>query len=105
MATTDAFIEREPQSIEAAVRAIAKTQQALRADPLVAQEVGRRKFPAEAAELIATIVKRDAPFYNPVISEDAVTGLNRFAQAIGHLQGPVPYEKVVAVRFRDLWRS
>jgi hypothetical protein len=33
-----------------------------------------------------------------------VAGLNRFAQSIGHLTGPVPYEQVVAVRFRDLWR-
>ena len=105
MATTDVFIEREPECIAAAVRAIVKTQRALRDDPSLAQEVGRRKFPKEAAELIATLVKRDAPFYDPVISEEAVTGLNRFAQAVGHLPGPVPYEQVVAVRFRDLWRS
>jgi len=70
----------------------------------LAAEVGRRKFPAEAAELITTIVARDAPFYDPVISEEAVAGLNRFAQSIGHLPGPVPYEQVVAVRFRELWR-
>jgi NitT/TauT family transport system substrate-binding protein len=105
MATTDAFIEREPQSIEAAVRAIVKAQKALRADPSVAEEVGRRKFPREAAELIATIVKRDAPFYDPVISQQAVAGLNRFAQAVGHLTGPASYEQMVAVRFQDLWRA
>jgi ABC-type nitrate/sulfonate/bicarbonate transport system substrate-binding protein len=105
LATTEAQIERDAESVAAAVRAIAKTQKALRADPTLAAEVGRCKFPQEAAELITTIVQRDSPFYDPVIYEDAVAGLNRFAQSIGHLPGPVPYEQVVAVRFRDLWRS
>jgi ABC-type nitrate/sulfonate/bicarbonate transport system substrate-binding protein len=105
LATTDRLIERDPECIAAAVRAIVKAQKALRAEPARAAEVGRRLFPPEAAALIATVVERDAPFYDPVISEEAVAGLNRFTQAIGHLPAPVPYEQVVAVRFRDLWRS
>jgi ABC-type nitrate/sulfonate/bicarbonate transport system substrate-binding protein len=105
LATTDAQIGRNAESVAAAVTAIVKTQKALRADPALAAEVGRRKFPKEAAELITTIVERDLPFYDPVIYEEAVGGLNRFAQSIGHLPGPVPYEQVVAVEFRDLWRS
>jgi NitT/TauT family transport system substrate-binding protein len=104
-ATTEAQIERDPESVGAAVRAIVKTQKALRADPTLAAEVGRRKFPKEAAELITRIVERDLPFYDPVIYEEAIAGLNRFAQSIGHLPCPVPYEQVVAVRFRDFWRS
>jgi NitT/TauT family transport system substrate-binding protein len=103
LATTEAQIECDAESVGAAVRAIVKTQKALRADPKLAAEVGRRKFPQEAAELITTIVERDLPFYDPVIYEEAIAGLNRFAQSIGHLPGPVPYEQVVAVRFRDLW--
>ncbi len=103
MVTTDDFIEREPQTIAAAVRAIVKAQRALRADPKLAVDVGRRKFPADAAALIARVVERDAPFYDPVISEEAVTSLNRFAQTVGHLSGPVPYEHVVAEGFRHLW--
>jgi ABC-type nitrate/sulfonate/bicarbonate transport system substrate-binding protein len=105
MASTDAFIEREPETIAAAVRAIVKAQTALRADPKLAVEVGRRKFPPDAAVLIARVVERDAPFYDPVISEEAVMSLNRFAQTVGHISGPVPYEQVVAVRFRELWRA
>ena len=105
LATTEAQIERDSESVGAAVRAIVKTQKALRGDPTLAAEVGRRKFPKEAAELITMIVERDLPFYDPVIYEDAVAGLNRFAQSIGHLCRPVPYEQVVAVQFRDLWRS
>lgn len=105
LATTETQIERDSESVAAAVRAIVKAQKALRADPTLAAEVGRHKFPPEAAELIVTIVQRDILFYDPVIYEEAIAGLNRFAQAIGHLSAPVPYEQVVAVRFRDLWRS
>ena len=105
LVTTDALIARDPERVAATVRAIVKTQRALRAEPARATEVGRRRFSSEAAELIATLVERDLPFYNPIISEEAVAGLNRFAQSVGLLPGPVPYEQVVAVQFRDLWRS
>jgi len=103
MATTDNFVAREPEVIAAAVRAIVKAQKALRNDPSLAQDVGRRKFPKDAAELIARVVERDVPFYNPVINEEAVAKMNRFAQSVGHLSGPVPYANVVAIRFRELW--
>jgi ABC-type nitrate/sulfonate/bicarbonate transport system substrate-binding protein len=105
MATTDAFIEREPQTMAAAVRAIVKAQKALRDDPSLARAVGRRKFPTEAAELIANVVARDVAFYDPAISEEMVLKMNRFAQSVGQLSAPVTYEDVVAVRYRDLWRS
>jgi NitT/TauT family transport system substrate-binding protein len=104
LAVLERFIESDSDSVAAAVRAIVKAQKILRADPQLAAEVGRRKFPREAATLIATIVERDAPFYDPVIYEEAVATLNRFAHSVGHLPGPVPYEQVVAVRYRELWR-
>ena len=103
LATTDGFIAREPEAIEAAVRAIVKAQQALRADPALARAVGERKYPPESAALIAAIVERDAPFYDPVISETAVRHLNAFAQSVGQLSGPVPYDQVVATRCCHLW--
>jgi hypothetical protein len=65
--------------------------------------VGRRWFPAAEAELIAELVRRDAPYYDAAISEDAVAGANAFAQQAGLLSGPVPYEQVVATQFRQLW--
>jgi ABC-type nitrate/sulfonate/bicarbonate transport system substrate-binding protein len=103
LAVLERFIESDPESVAAAVRAIVNAQKMLRADPKLAAEVGRRKFPPEAAALIAAIVERDAPFYDPVIYEEAVAALNRFAQSVGHLPVPVPYEQVVAVRYRELW--
>jgi NitT/TauT family transport system substrate-binding protein len=104
LVTTDALIDRDPERIAATVRAIVKTHKALRADPTRAAEVEKRRFPPDAAELIAAIIERDLPFYDAAISEDAVNGLNRFAQSIGLLAEPVSYEQVVAVQFRDLWR-
>ena len=105
MAVTDAFIEREPDTIGAAVRAIVKAQKALRLNPGLAGEVGQRKFPPDAAALIARVVERDAPFYDPYIDEADVEGINRFARSVGHLSGPVDYEQVAAVRYRELWRT
>jgi ABC-type nitrate/sulfonate/bicarbonate transport system substrate-binding protein len=103
MAVTDAFIEREPDAVGAAVRAIVKTQDALRRDPGLAEEVGRRKFPANAAALITDVVSRDVVFYDPYIYREDIAGINQFAQSIGHLSGPVAYEQVAAVRYRELW--
>jgi NitT/TauT family transport system substrate-binding protein len=105
MATTDVFIQSEPAAIAAGVKAIVKAQKVLRNDPSLAREVGQRKFPKDAAELIAKVVERDVEFYDPVITEDAIEKINRFAYSVGHLSGPVPYEQVVAVRYRDLWRG
>jgi len=105
MATTDVFIAREPDAVGAAVRAIVKAQKALRADPSLAREVGQRKFPPDAIRLIANVVARDAAFYNPVISEEMIVKMNRFARTIGHLSQPVAYDQVVGIGYRDLWSA
>jgi NitT/TauT family transport system substrate-binding protein len=104
MAATDAFIEREPETVAAAVRAIVKAQQALRGNPSLAEEVGRHKFPPDAAALIGRIVARDVQFYDPYIDEQSVEAINRFARSVGHLSKPVAYEQVAAIRYRDLWQ-
>jgi ABC-type nitrate/sulfonate/bicarbonate transport system substrate-binding protein len=103
LSTTDALIARDPASVSAAVRAIVKAQRVLKKDPARATEVGRRRFPPPAAELIATLVERDLPFYDPTISEAAVAATNRFAQALGLLTAPVGYDDVVAKGVRGLW--
>ena len=105
LSTTDALIGRDPERVAAAVRAIVKAQRLLKENPARATEVGRRRFPPAAADIIAAVVERDLPFDDPSISESAVSAMNRFAQAIGMLEGPVAYESVVATRFRNLWTS
>ena len=103
--TTETLIARQPEQVAAAVRAIVKTQQALRADPHQATIVGQRRFPPDAAEMIAALVERDLPFYDPAISAAAVAGLERFTMAMGLLTVPVPYEQVVATQFQPLWHG
>jgi ABC-type nitrate/sulfonate/bicarbonate transport system substrate-binding protein len=103
IATTDRLIERSPEVAAAAVRAVMKTQAALKQNPERATEVGRKLFPASEAALIADIIRRDLPYYDPSISEDFVAGMNQFARDVGILKGQVPYERVVATRFSPLW--
>ena len=103
LVTTEGTIEQDPESVAAAVRAIVEVQKALRADPARATEVGLRLFPPTEAGFIAELVERDLPHYDPSISEHVVTSMNRFAQDIGLLSGPVPYDQVVATRFCELW--
>ena len=103
LVSTDDYIAREPEEIDAAVRAIVKVQEALQAEPSLARKVGEGLFPPEAANLIATIVERDADFYDPAMPEETVRRMNEFAQSVGQLSGPVPYEQVIAARCVKLW--
>jgi len=100
---TDALIARATDKVAAAVRAIVAAQRMLRKDPARATEVGHRRFPPAAAEMIAELVARDLPFYDPVVHEDAVRATNEFARALELLSAPVAYEHVVDTRFRPLW--
>jgi NitT/TauT family transport system substrate-binding protein len=104
LATTDALIARAPERVAAAVRAVVRAQRALTADPARATEVGRRRFPPDAADLIAAVVERDRSFYDPVIPQVAVSSLNAFTRAVGMLASPAAYEDIVATRFGGLWR-
>jgi ABC-type nitrate/sulfonate/bicarbonate transport system substrate-binding protein len=103
LVATDTLIAQSPDTVAAAVRAVVRAQDALRRDPGLAADIGQRRFPAEAADVIATLVARDVSFYDPAIPESAVTALNDFARATGLLDGAVPYEQVVAPAFRALW--
>src|SRR6202035_4425563 len=68
LTTTERLIEEQPQIAAGAVRAIAKTQKALKADPSLATAIGERLFPPDEAPLIAGLIARDAPFYDASIS-------------------------------------
>lgn len=103
LAATDRLIEQSPAKAAAAVRAIVKTHAALRADVSLATEVGRKRFPAAEAALIAELIRRDIPYYSSAISREFVDGMNRFTQDMGILSAPVPYEHVVATQFASLW--
>jgi len=105
VAATDRLIDGSPQVAAAAIRAIVKTQAALRADPECAAEVGRKLFPPAEAALIAELIRRDLPYYDAAISPEFVAGMSQFARDLGILHGAVPYGRVVATRFAPLWHG
>ncbi len=95
--TTERRIDERPAEVGSAVRAIEAAQRALANDPSLAAQASRRHFGGDEAGLIAALISRDAPFYDPTISERSVTSLNRFASDLGLLTtDDVPYERVVA---------
>ncbi len=105
LATTESLVERSPDVAAAALRALVATQCALKQDVALATEVGRQRFPPREAGLIADIVRRDLPFYNPAISEASIAGINAFARDLGVLRGDVEYKRIVATQFSGLWRN
>jgi ABC-type nitrate/sulfonate/bicarbonate transport system substrate-binding protein len=105
LVATEKKIKEEPQAVTAAIRAVMKAHKALKEDVSLATEVGKKRFPPSEAELIAELIRRDLPYYDATITEDTVANMNRFAQDIGLLSAPVPYDRVVATQFSHLWNE
>ena len=103
--TSEKLINENPDACAAAVRALVKTQNALKDNYKLATEVGRKRFPAEEAELIADIIQRDLPFYNAAITPEFISGMSSFSQAMGLIDSEVKYEDAVATDFSDLWNA
>jgi ABC-type nitrate/sulfonate/bicarbonate transport system substrate-binding protein len=105
IATTERLIASSPDAAAAAVRAIVKTQAALRADPERATAVGRKLFPPSEGLLIAELIRRDVPYYDATISSNFVAGMNGFARDMAILKGNPDYRDVVAIQFAPLWKT
>lgn len=105
LVATDKMINDEPRAARAAVRALMKAHKALKQDPGRATEVGKKRFPPSEAQLIAELVRRDLPYYDPNIPEGKVASMNRFARDIGLLTAPASYDQVVATQFSHLWNE
>ena len=105
IATTDALIARAPDVAAAALRAIVKTQAALKADAARAAEVGKRLFPPSEAALITDLIRRDLPYYDATLSREFIAGMTAFARGQNILDGDVAYEQAVATQFAPLWRG
>jgi NitT/TauT family transport system substrate-binding protein len=103
--TSDTLIAREPDKVAAAVRAIVKTQAALKVDVSRAGEVGRKLFPPAEAELIIELIRRDLPYYDATLSREFIAGVTAFLRSQGILDGDVRYEDVVATQYAPLWKS
>jgi NitT/TauT family transport system substrate-binding protein len=105
IAATDVLIARAPDQVAAAVRAIVKTQAALKADVTQARKVGDKLFPPSEAELITGLIRRDLPYYDATLSRDFVTGMSAFARSQSILDQDLAYEDAVATQFSPLWKA
>ena len=105
IAASDALIARAPDTVAAAVRAIVKTQAALKADVTRAATVGNGLFPPSEAALIVDLIRRDLPYYDATLSREFVDGMSNFARRQGILDGEVAYEQIVATQFATLWHA
>lgn len=105
LVATDATIQQRPEAATAAIRALMKAQRALKENVDLATAVGKKRFPVSEAELIAELIRRDLPYYDPSITEETVANMNRFAQDVGLLSAAVPYDQVVATEFSHLWTA
>ena len=103
LVTSEKMISEEADACAAAIRALVKTQNALKKDLSLATKVGRKLFPAEEAELIADVVERDLPFYSTAISPEFVTGMNKFQKDVGLVNGDFAYDQVGASEFSVYW--
>lgn len=103
--TTDALIEEQPEVAAAAVRALVKTQEAIKADVSLATEVAKKHFPETETGLIADIITRDLPYYTANVTPEFVEGMSAFSIAQGLTTAPIAYDQVVATQFTGLWNG
>ncbi len=95
LVATERTVRERPEVARSAIQAVKEAQDALKKDPGRATEIGRKLFPPTEAGIIAELIRRDAPFYEPAISPASVEAMNDFATEIGLLSAPVPYQDVV----------
>ncbi len=101
--TSDNMIKDHPDAVAAAVRAIVKTQKALKADVTLATRVGKKLFPEYEASLIADLIERDLPYYDATVSRAFVDGMTEFQRNVGLIKGHPSYQDVVASQFAPYW--
>jgi len=95
LVTSDSLLKSKPEAARAAIRAVQAAQQILRNNPERATEVGRRLFPPAEADMIAELIRRDAPYYDASIAPRTVDSMNRFARDLKLLSRNVGYEDIV----------
>lgn len=93
----------QPDVARAAIRAIVKTQAALKSDVSLATRVGEAVFPPGDAAMIASVVERDLPYYSAGISAQFVREMNDFMGTLGWLDEAVPYGRVVPAYAQAEW--
>jgi NitT/TauT family transport system substrate-binding protein len=101
--TSDRLIAEHPDAATAATRAIVAVQHALKNDISQATVVGRHLFPEYEASLIAEVVERDLPYYDPRIDPAVIRDIDAFNARLGTTTVKMTYDQAVATGFSDLW--
>jgi ABC-type nitrate/sulfonate/bicarbonate transport system substrate-binding protein len=103
---TSRRLAAESQEVVAsAVRGLVLAQRALRDDPSLATKVAKDLFPPMETSLIAGLVERDLPFYDPSIDDHAVAGLQGFARRAALPGAGASFADAVAGQFAAVWAS
>jgi NitT/TauT family transport system substrate-binding protein len=105
LTTTERLVKDHPEIAAGAVRAIVKAQKMLKANPALATSIAEHLFSTEEVPLIEPLIARDAPFYDPHISQEAFDGVMKFAVAQKIVPAPLAYEQLVATEFMPLWNE
>jgi NitT/TauT family transport system substrate-binding protein len=92
---TEKMVRERPQLAMTARQAVSEAQRVLKREPERATEIGRKLFPPQEAELIAELIRRDAPFYDPAITAPTIDSMNQFARSLGLLARKVTYKDLV----------
>ena len=105
LTTREQLTKEHPEVAAGAIRAVRAAQKALKADPSLATRIGEKLFPADEAPLIAALIARDAPFYDAVITREAIAGVTKFVKEFGLIDELIPYDDMVATEFSALWNE
>ena len=105
LATTSTLVEESPDKAAAAVWALIKTQEALKRDPGLATKAAQKWFPEFETSLIAELIRRDLPYYDPAISRETVASMSQFGIDMRLSQKPAVYASLVATQFSNFWKG
>ncbi|MFD9665839.1 ABC transporter substrate-binding protein [Rhodococcus sp. NPDC059968] len=103
-ATTE-WINDNPETARALVRAVTRANNTLRDDPATALPVLEELYPDLAPDLVANIYNASRDHFTSEISPQTYDAAMKIYQNTGLITDDVPYEEVVATQFSDIWNS
>lgn len=94
--TTEKMIADRTDEVRAMIRGIRTAQSELRRDPKLAQRAVVGVFGEYETSLIAELIKRDAPYYQPEITQEMINSCVDFQVEMGVIAEPVSFDQMVA---------
>jgi ABC-type nitrate/sulfonate/bicarbonate transport system substrate-binding protein len=103
LSTTSIRARHDKDEASAMTRAIVQTQRALKANPSLAGSAVEALFPDFEASLISELVRRDAPYYDPTITDAAIGSMSEFAKRLGLPTSATSLEELVPSFAAEVW--